>query len=276
MERPENNKWLDEALSDVIGSKKTLTDFEQWKQQHQDAVKMLTSRASGSTVSKRPLIIRNTIMKNPITKLAAAAVIVIAVLIGIDQFNTNGSSVAWADVAERFESVPFFRLTIYLGYDNSAEAKKIEIWKSGNSHVRAHEGNKVIFADFPNGEKNIVAFDRTTRQPVNTMGFVSMILEDLCSEGRFSLDTIINSIPSEDGITSVETADTAASKETVVFLIKHKETPEWISIWALRDSKLPVRMCFHDPRNNEHGDFFFDYSEQKDAAFFDPVSFTNQ
>ena len=35
-------------------------------------------------------------------------------------------------------------------------------------------------------------------------------------------------------------------------------------------------MCFHDPRNNEHGDFFFDYSEQKEAKFFDPDAFTNQ
>jgi hypothetical protein len=51
--------------------------------------------------------IRRKIMKSPITKLAAAAVIIIAVFIGIDQLGTNGSSVVWADVAERFESVPF-------------------------------------------------------------------------------------------------------------------------------------------------------------------------
>jgi hypothetical protein len=220
--------------------------------------------------------IRRFIMKSPMTKLAVTAVIIIAVVIGIDPFSSSKTNVLWADVLERFESVPFFRLTIYLGYENSEEAKKIEIWKSENSHVRAHEGNKVIFADFSNKETNIVAFDRATKQPINNMGYVSMILKELCSEGRFSLDTIINIIPSEDGITSVETADTAASKETVVFEIKHKETPEWISIWALRSSKLPVRMCFHDPRNNEHGDFFFDYSEQKDAKFFDPDTFKNE
>ena len=215
-------------------------------------------------------------MKSPMTKFAVAAVVVIAVIIGVNPFGNSKTSLLWADVAERFESVPFFHLTIYLGYNNSGEAKKIEIWKSEDSHVRAHEENKVIFADFSNKETNIVAFDRVTRQPINNMGYVSMILKELCSEGRFSLDTIINIIPSEDGITSVETADTAASKETVVFEIKHKSTPEWISIWALRSSKLPVRMCFHDPRNNEHGDFFFDYSEQKDAKFFDPDAFTNR
>ena len=216
------------------------------------------------------------IMKSPIAKFVAAAAIIIAVLIGIGHFGRNSSSIALADITEQFESVPFFNLTIYLSYDTSAEAKKVEIWKSSDSRFRVHEDDKVIFAGFSNGEINTIAFDKTTKQPTNPMGYSSFLLGDLNSDERFSLDTIINIIPSEEGITSVKTADTAASEETVVFEIKHKETPEWISIWALRESKLPVRMCFHDPRNGEFGDFFFDYSEQKDAKFFDPNSFTTQ
>lgn len=276
MKRPDNNEWLDKELSEIIGSEKPRTDFEQWKQQHPDAVKMLTSWADAYSASERPQMIRNIIMKSPVIKFAAAAVIIIAVLIGIGHFGRDGSSVALADITEQFESVPFFNLTIYLSYDTSAEAKKVEIWKSSDSRFRVHEENKVIFAGFSNGEINIVAFDKTTRQPANPMGYSSFFLEDLHSDGRFSLNTIISCIPSEEGITTVKTADTAASEETVVFEIKHKETPEWLSIWALRGSKLPVRMCFHDPRNGEFGDFFFDYSEQKDAQFFDPNTFTTQ
>ncbi len=276
MKRPENNKWLDKVLSETIGSKKPQADFENFKRKHPQAVEMLTSRAGANSATKRPPMIRNMIMKSPVTKFAAAAAIIIAVLIGIGHFGKDSSSIALADITEQFESVPFFNLTIYLSYDTSAEAKKVEIWKSDDSLIRAHEEDKVIFADFSNGEMNIVAFDKTTRQPTNTTGFISFILEDLHSDGRFSLNTIINSIPSKDGITSVKTADTAASEETVIFEIKHKETPEWISIWALRDSKLPVRICFHDPRNGEFGDFFFDYSEQKEAKFFDPNIFTTQ
>lgn len=276
MKRPENNEWLDKVLTEAIDSKKPQTDFEQWKQQHPDAIKMLTSRAGTHTASRGPLRIRNIIMKNPLTKFVAAAAIIIAVLIGIGHFGRNSSSIALADITEQFESVPFFNLTIYLSYDTSAEAKKVEIWKSSDSRFRVHEDDKVIFAGFSNGEINTIAFDKTTKQPTNPMGYSSFLLGDLNSDERFSLDTIINIIPSEEGITSVKTADTAASEETVVFEIKHKETPEWISIWALRESKLPVRMCFHDPRNGEFGDFFFDYSEQKDAKFFDPNSFTTQ
>jgi hypothetical protein len=48
-------------------------------------------------------IIGRTIMKKPITKLTAAAVIIIAVLIGINQFGgkLDGTSTAWADALER-------------------------------------------------------------------------------------------------------------------------------------------------------------------------------
>ncbi|MGB2865353.1 MAG: FecR domain-containing protein [Sedimentisphaerales bacterium] len=90
MERPENNKWLDEALTETIGSEKPRTDFEQWKQQHPDAVQMLTSRAGkAASVSPAPLKNRRIIMTSTITKLAAAAVIAIAAIAGIYQLNDS-------------------------------------------------------------------------------------------------------------------------------------------------------------------------------------------
>jgi outer membrane lipoprotein-sorting protein len=48
-----------------------------------------------------------TIMKSPITKLAAAAVIIIAVLVGINQFggSIHGTSVAWASLAEKLDKI---------------------------------------------------------------------------------------------------------------------------------------------------------------------------
>jgi hypothetical protein len=278
MKRPENDKWLNGALEEVIGSKKPRTDFEQWKQNHPQAVEMLTSRGKSkiSTI-QRPHKIRNIIMKSPISKLAAAAVIVIAVFIGIEIFDANGSSVAWADVAERFESVPFFNVTMYIGHDNSTETKKIEIWKSKDSRVRAHEGNTVFFADFSKNNNKFIIFDRTTKKLVNSGENVPMFIRLLCNEGRFSLDTLTKSFPPQvKGITPLETADTAASRETVLFEATHKTTPERLTIWALRGSKLPIRVCFRDSRKNEYGDFFFDYSQQKNASFFDPETFTSQ
>ncbi|MCP4262312.1 MAG: hypothetical protein GY774_33145 [Planctomycetes bacterium] len=53
-------------------------------------------------------VLRRLIMKSPITKLAAAAVIIIAILIGLPFFNSNGSSVVLADVLERIEQTQAF------------------------------------------------------------------------------------------------------------------------------------------------------------------------
>jgi len=104
-----------------------------------------------------------------------------------------------------------------------------------------------------------------------------IFLDTLGTEGQFSLDTLIKSFPPNvSGITPVATADTAASKEIIVFKAKSETTPEHLTIWALRESKLPVQIQFRDPRNGEYGDFFFDYSEQKEAEFFDPKAFTSQ
>ncbi|MHC4215798.1 MAG: hypothetical protein ACYSWP_20815 [Planctomycetota bacterium] len=46
-------------------------------------------------------------MKSKMTKLAAAAVIIVAVVIGIDQLGSiDGASVAWGQVAQRVEKIP--------------------------------------------------------------------------------------------------------------------------------------------------------------------------
>ncbi len=229
--------------------------------------------------------IRRQIMKSPITKLVAAAVIIIAVLIGINQFggSIDGASVAWADVAERFESVPFFNVTQYIGWgpysqDQKLEFHKIETWKSENGQTRTHLRNEVIFAEFVDGNNVVVAFDSSTKQPLNadrmakvanSSGFPST------KKGDFSLGTLLMGFPSDDtGITPVDTADTAASKETVLFELKHKTAQ--VSIWALRKSKLPMRLSLRDTKNKVYADLLFNYSERKDAKFFDPNAFTGQ
>jgi len=62
-----------------------------------------SEKFSRNLVASRQHILWGNIMKSPITKLAAAAVIVIAVLAGIHQFggSLDGASVAFADVLEQ-------------------------------------------------------------------------------------------------------------------------------------------------------------------------------
>jgi hypothetical protein len=110
MNRQDSDKWLDGALTEVIGSQKPRTDFAKWKNEHPDAVKMLTSRAGRQiSAATRPLSIRSIIMRNPIAKLSAAAAVIIACLIGLSLWRGTESGIALADVLGRVEKVKSVR-----------------------------------------------------------------------------------------------------------------------------------------------------------------------
>jgi hypothetical protein len=85
MGRVNDDNWLDEALNEAIHSADTQPDFEKWKAEHPEAVEMLTSR----TPMQRPLRIRRIIMNATFVKLAAAAVIALAGIIGITQLTRD-------------------------------------------------------------------------------------------------------------------------------------------------------------------------------------------
>jgi hypothetical protein len=74
------------------------------------ALAQQTSEQFSKTLTKRKqFILREYIMKNPITKLAVAAVVIIACLIGVSFWRTSGSGIALADVLARIEQVKAVR-----------------------------------------------------------------------------------------------------------------------------------------------------------------------
>ena len=77
MKEQRNEKWLDELISRSINTEKPQFDVEKWKQKYPQEFQMLASRARQAS-PRQPNIWR-TILKSPITKLAAAAVIIVAI-----------------------------------------------------------------------------------------------------------------------------------------------------------------------------------------------------
>lgn len=123
----ENENWLDEALTEAIGSKKSRPDFEKWKQSHPEAVETLTSRArQESTAFVRPLRLRRIIMYKTITKLAVAAVIIIAVTFGLTTLLDHGP-VAYAldQTIEANHSVRYIHIR---NFDRSHKDEPREFW----------------------------------------------------------------------------------------------------------------------------------------------------
>jgi len=78
MNKQRNEKRLDELISRTINTEKPQFDAEKWKQKYPEEYQMLISRTSKKASTHRPNIWRIT-LRNPITKLAAAAVIIVSI-----------------------------------------------------------------------------------------------------------------------------------------------------------------------------------------------------
>jgi hypothetical protein len=81
MKEEKNEKWLDEIISRAINTTKPQFDAEEWKQKYPEEFQLLKSRATrASTQQER---IWTAVFQSKIPKLAAAAVLLIALGYGI-------------------------------------------------------------------------------------------------------------------------------------------------------------------------------------------------
>ncbi|MFA5864418.1 MAG: carboxypeptidase regulatory-like domain-containing protein [Phycisphaerae bacterium] len=105
--KSQNNDWLDEAISKAICGQQAIPDFEKWKSVHPSAVEYLRAFA-GKT---KNFTTWRMVMKNRITKLAVAAII-LAVISGIYHFNgsIDGANTAFAQVVEAFQKMSCMRM----------------------------------------------------------------------------------------------------------------------------------------------------------------------
>ncbi len=78
MNKQRNEKRLDEIISRTINTEKPQFDAEKWKQKYPAEFQTLLSRKAKGDSARQPSILK-VIFKSPLTKLAAAAVIILAV-----------------------------------------------------------------------------------------------------------------------------------------------------------------------------------------------------
>ena len=78
MSRKNDNNRLDEIISRTINSGKPEFDAEKWKQKYPEEFQVLRSMSPEKTPARR-LSIWRVVCQSPVTKLAAAAVIIIAI-----------------------------------------------------------------------------------------------------------------------------------------------------------------------------------------------------
>ena len=230
-----------------------------------------TSKLTGLDKAKPG--IQRIIMENKITKFAAAAVIIIAVLIAINQFGgpANLTSVAWADVVEKFRSMSFYNAVIYFKEDAASEPKQIELWVSSQHKARLRVESQVLFAE---KGKISAGYDFKQKILLNEAQYDEMgeaIIQKLCLHQTLSLDSIVKTIHEGELMETTPqiNPDAMISKDLLVFDIDSKVSPQWMRIWTLRETKLPVRLRMWDPRDGGCMDVMVTYEKQQPPEFFD-------
>ena len=166
MKAQKNNNKFDELISQNISRDKPKFDFDKWKSTHEKEIRFYKSQTSNehTTRSARAFNIYRIIMKSRITKLASVAVIVIAVLIGIQPFNgsLNGTTAAYAKVKEAVRNAPWMHINYTGGYRLDDAGNKLskegaldeEIWYSFKSKVVIYKysSGQVHYRDYANQE----------------------------------------------------------------------------------------------------------------------------
>jgi hypothetical protein len=205
-------------------------------------------------------------------RFAVAAVVLMAagILVGhMDWF--AGGSVAWADVSRQFKTVPFFSVSIYVKENATSEPTLMELWMSQDRHIRLRVGRHVVFAELG----QVRAYDVVSRQSVEPDGLAWFFLEKIGRAKEFSLEAIIEVMfgGRMTEVTPLINPDAVVSQDMVVFDVEPPDTPERVRIWALRESRLPMRITVWDPRGGKSTDAVFTYFREQPAEFFDPNTF---
>ena len=90
----------------------------------------------------------------------------------------------------------------------------------------------------------------------------------------FSFETLLQILPEMGTISApLRNQEATISNDLVVFDMSGEESPEWVRIWTLRESRLPVRVLYWDPRTGYSTDVLLSYGNEQLPDFFDPEAF---
>jgi len=207
--------------------------------------------------------------------LTGAAAACIAVLMTLFLGN---KSTTWADVEEHFRAIPFCAVSVYFGSPYSSGDGRAQYWISSDGRARIHSGDKIAFVDLNGGRRYISTFNVKTRRE-DTHGYICknilQVFERVKRYGKPTLKSIIEAMTGENMIdaTSLLVSDVEVSKDLLVFDAQSYDTLWNIRVWALRESKLPIRIRKWHRRYDRYEEVLFSYSKEQPKEFFNPDAF---
>jgi len=166
--------------------------------------------------------------------------------------------------------------TMYVRESAVSEPAQLELWMGHGGKLRLRAGGKVAFCE--NGQLiEEVAIGRafaTSQGLLSAETTVQYFMKKMGRVDTFSFETLLQLLPELGTIsTPLRNQEATISNDLVVFDMSGEESPEWVRIWTLRESRLPVRVLYWDPRHGYSNDVLLSYGNEQSPEFFDPEAF---
>ncbi|NQV33434.1 MAG: redoxin domain-containing protein [Phycisphaeraceae bacterium] len=178
----------------------------------------------------------------------------------------------WGQVVAKFQDMTFFSASIYSKENGLSKPEHIELWMGQGGKVRVRIGQQLIYAE--KGEV-LAAFDLKSRTEVDPNYVGVNLINMLGASETFSMQSIFRSMNRGGDVdkTPVLNENAMISGDLAVFDLEIDGSTEWMRIWALKESGLPIRIRLWNPRNASSLEVLFDYSKSQSKRFFDPKAF---
>ena len=228
-----------------------------------NALTALEKSEKTKSVSAEPNMWRM-IVRSRLTKLAAAAVVIIAVVISFNQFVGPTTNVALAEVTSRFAQVDYVHV-YWLKSRGDALFRQFEAWY-------AH--GKLVMR----GDKGGMSYDDgRTRQSFDEQGRRTVKEPSFFAEGQTFVELFSAGLLSDENEQLSQQTPTNVGDDFLIYEVD--PPPEWdgsewlenISVTVGKNSLLPVQMKVYEKDSEDYDLVMFDYeASEKPPEFFVP------
>ncbi len=190
-------------------------------------------------------------------------------------FIFDNQTTTWAEVEEQFHQIPYFSVSLYSGSPYTGGHHRVQYWMSRDGRTRIHSGDNISFVDLEGGRRRFRTYNVTTRgksSPGHICKNILRSFDRVRQIGKPTIKSIIEAMSGENMIdtTSLVVSDVAVSKDLLIFDAESFDTLWNIRVWALRESKLPLRILKWHRRYDRYEEILFSYSKEQPKEFFDP------
>ena len=263
MKTDKNDKMLDELIGLAITRERPKLDFDKWKDSHKKEIENFNMQSRQMSKPVVQFYFWRTIMKSKITKLTAAAVIIVGAF-GVVNFlgGPNMTNVALADVTGHFSGVDYVHCYYFKSRGDNF-IRHFEGWYSHGKFVLRGNAGDMTFDD------------GKTQQGFDEQGNRTFTGPSFFAKGQTLFEVFSGGLLSDENEQFKQQMPTNVGEDFLIYEFDppaeepHSEWIDNVSITVGRNSLLPVQMKVYD-KSGDYDLIIFDYAaSEKPPEFFE-------